>query len=171
MSNSRNIQRDRENKNLVSSVFRILFDSGTHALIIHRVAYFICKLGVPVIPAIIRRINIFFTGADIHPGAVIDKGVYIIHSVGIVIGKGTRVKTGCEIFGGVTLGGRGGNRADDGNPVIEKNSVLCAGAIIIGNINIGRNVTVAAGSVVLESVKDNVMVAGNPAMIKERHAK
>ena len=171
MSDSRDIQRDRENKSLVRRVFRIFFDSGTQALIFYRAAHFFVKLGIPIIPEIIRRANVFFTGADIHPKAEIDNGVYLIHSVGTVIGEGVRIKTDCEIFGGVTLGGRGGSRPDDGNPVIEENSVLCSGAIIIGKINIGRNVTVAAGSVVLDSVPDNVMVAGNPAMIKVPYAK
>ena len=122
--------------------------------------------GVPVIPAIIRRTNILLTGTDIHPGAQIDNGVCLIHSVGTIIGKGVKIKKNCEIFGGVILGGKGGSRQDDGNPLIEQNTVLCSGAIILGEITIGRNVTVAAGSVVLDSVPDNVMVAGNPARIK-----
>lgn len=41
----------------------------------------------------------------------------------------------------------------------------------MGNITIGDNVIVAAGSVVLDSVPDNVVIAGNPAVIKKGYVK
>ncbi len=170
MSDSRSILRSRENQSIAKKIYRLLLDSGTQAVLIHRAAHFFSVSRIPCIPAIIRRINIFLTGADIHPKASFQKEVSFIHSVGTVIGEGVLIKSGCEIFGGVTLGGRGGSREDDGNPVIDHNCVICSGAVIIGNITIGKNVTVAAGSVVLDSVPDNVMVAGNPAVIKVQYA-
>jgi serine O-acetyltransferase len=121
------------------------------------------------LPAAVRRLNILLTGADIHPKATFEKKVVFIHSVGTIIGEGVVIKSGSEIYGGVLLGGRGGRRSDDGNPVIDTDCVICSGAIIIGNIKIGKNVTVAAGSVVLESVPDKAMVAGNPATIKAKY--
>lgn len=171
MSYSRDIRRGRLNQGLIGKVSRTLINSGTQALFLHRVAHFLMTLKVPFLPSIIRRINIFLTGADIHPGADIAEDVSLIHSVGTIIGEGTCIEPMCEIYGGVVLGGRGGNRVDDGKPIIHKNCVICAGAIIIGNINIGENVTVAAGSVVLCSIPDDVMVAGNPATVKVKYEK
>lgn len=39
---------------------------------------------------------------------------------------------------------------------------------IIGNVHIGNNVVVGAGSVVVKDVPDNCVVAGNPARIIKR---
>ena len=36
---------------------------------------------------------------------------------------------------------------------------------IIGDVSIGNNVTVGAGSVVVQDVPDNAVVVGNPAKI------
>lgn len=40
---------------------------------------------------------------------------------------------------------------------------------VIGNINIGNNVTIGAGSVVIKSIPDNCVVVGNPARIVKKN--
>lgn len=52
-----------------------------------------------------------------------------------------------------------------GKPVIGDNVRLGATVTIVGNVHIGNNVTVGAGSVVVKDVPDNCVVAGNPAKI------
>ena len=44
-------------------------------------------------------------------------------------------------------------------------STLSAGATILGNVEIGKNAKVAAGSVVLTNVKEGTTVAGVPAKV------
>ncbi len=39
------------------------------------------------------------------------------------------------------------------------------GATIIQGVNIGKNVTIGAGSVVIKDIPDNVIALGNPAKI------
>ena len=53
----------------------------------------------------------------------------------------------------------------NGLPVIGDNVALGASVTIIGNVHIGNNVTVGAGSVVVKDVPDNCVLAGNPARI------
>lgn len=53
-------------------------------------------------------------------------------------------------------------------PTIGDNVMLGANVCILGDITIGNNVVIAAGSVVIHDVPDNCMVAGNPAVIKKR---
>jgi acetyltransferase-like isoleucine patch superfamily enzyme len=53
-------------------------------------------------------------------------------------------------------------------PVIEKNAVVGAGAIILPGIIIGENSLVGAGSVVTEDVPPSYLVAGNPARITKK---
>lgn len=56
----------------------------------------------------------------------------------------------------------------NGIPVIGDNVSLGASVTIIGNIRIGNNVVVGAGSVVVKDVPDNCVVAGNPAKIVKK---
>lgn len=73
----------------------------------------------------------------------------------------------CQIWQNVTLGKK---QSGDNQPIpsIGNNVKICAGAIIIGDVHIGDNSTVGAGSVVLKDVPDNCVVAGNPARIIKR---
>ena len=42
---------------------------------------------------------------------------------------------------------------------------VCAGAIVLGDIEIGDNVVIGAGAVVIKSIPVNSVVVGNPAKI------
>ena len=53
-----------------------------------------------------------------------------------------------------------------GKPVVIGNNAWIGGSsVILPGVTIGNNVVVAAGSVVVKDVPDNVVVAGNPAKI------
>ena len=61
-----------------------------------------------------------------------------------------------------------GNKSDDKPndiPTIGDNVTLGAHVIILGNVHVGNNVIVGAGSVVVKDIPDNCVVAGNPAKI------
>tara|TARA_R110002167_G_scaffold149980_4_gene343562 strand:- start:676 stop:1257 length:582 start_codon:yes stop_codon:yes gene_type:complete len=60
----------------------------------------------------------------------------------------------------VTVGEVNGKR-----PKIGKNVSIYTGAIVIGDIIIGDNAIIGAGSVVVKDVPDNCVVVGNPAKI------
>ena len=101
---------------------------------------------------------------DLHPKAVIGKGVMFDHAQGIVVGETAEVGDGCSIFHNVTLGGTG-SKGGDRHPKLGKNVLIGAGAVIVGNIHIGDNTKIAAGSVVIESLPANVTATGVPAKI------
>ena len=42
---------------------------------------------------------------------------------------------------------------------------LGANVIIIGNVKVGNNVTIGAGSVVVKDIPDNAIAVGNPAKV------
>ena len=64
----------------------------------------------------------------------------------------------CKIFQQVTIGYN-----DIKTPIIEDNVTVCAGAIVIGGIRVGKGATVAAGAVVTKDVPNGTTVAGVPA--------
>ena len=76
--------------------------------------------------------------------------------------KTTKIQKNVSIFQGVTLGGQGFKRGDR-HPKIEEGASIFASSTILGNITIGKNSVVAAGSLVLDDVEENTTVAGIPA--------
>ena len=61
-----------------------------------------------------------------------------------------------------------GNKYENGKiscPTIGENVNVGANVCIIGDIHIGNNVTIGAGSVVISSLPDNCVAVGNPARI------
>ena len=103
-------------------------------------------------------------GVDIHPAAKIKGGVMIDHATGVVIGETTTIDENVSIYQGVTLGGKG-IEIGDRHPKIKKGVSIYASSTILGNIVIGKNSTVAAGSLVLKDVEANTRVAGIPAKV------
>lgn len=63
-----------------------------------------------------------------------------------------------------TIGVKSKDRNDE-KPTIGRNVDFGVGVLCIGNIHIGDNAVIAAGSVVVKDVPANAIVAGNPAKV------
>jgi serine O-acetyltransferase len=68
------------------------------------------------------------------------------------------------LYQGVTLGGTGKEHGKR-HPTIEDDVVIGGGAKVLGNITVGRNCRIGAGSVVLRNVPENSTVVGVPGHI------
>jgi serine O-acetyltransferase len=110
------------------------------------------------------------TGIEIHPGAVIGRRLFIDHGMGAVIGETSVVGNDVTLYQGVTLGGTGKEKGQR-HPTIEDNVVVGDGAKILGNITVGKNCRIGAGSVVLRSVPPDSTVVGVPGHIIFREGK
>lgn len=137
---------------------------GFHALFMHRIAHKLNYWKIPLLPRIISHITRFFTGIEIHPAATIGRRFFIDHGMGVVIGETTIIKDDVLLYQGVTLGGTGKEHGKR-HPTLENGVVIGAGAKILGNITIGQNVRVGAGSVVINDVPEHSTVVGIPARI------
>ena len=102
------------------------------------------------------------TGIEIHPGAKIGRGLLIDHGMGVVIGETAEIGDDCQIYHGVTLGGRGTEHKKR-HPTLENGVMVGAGAKCLGNITIGEGAKVGANAVVLEDVEPHTTVVGLPA--------
>jgi serine O-acetyltransferase len=119
---------------------------GILALIHHRLAHRLYRLGAPMLARIISEIAHTATGIDIHPGATIDEGFFIDHGTGVVIGETTMIGKGVRIYQAVTLGAKRFSVDENGalekgkprHPIIEDEVVIYAGATVLGRITIGR---------------------------------
>ena len=144
----------------------ILFYKGFQGLASYRAANCLWKNDRHTMALFIQNRASEVFGVDIHPAADIQGGVMIDHATGVVIGETSKVEENVSIFQGVTLGGKG-NESGDRHPKIKSGASIYASSTILGNITIGENSTVAAGSLVLKDVAPNTTVAGIPAKTLE----
>ena len=140
---------------------------GLQALFFHRFAHWLYRTGIPFVPRLISHLGRFVTGIEIHPGAQIGKGVFIDHGMGVVIGETAIVGNYSLIYQGVTLGGTG-KESGKRHPTLGENVVVGGGAKVLGNIQIGNDVRIGAGSVVLRDVPSDCTVVGVPGRVVYR---
>ena len=140
----------------------LLFYKGFRALQAHKVSHWLWTHDRHTLALFIQSRCSEVYGVDIHPAAQIGKGVMMDHGTGVVIGETTVIEDNVSIFQGVTLGGTG-KESGDRHPKVREGVLLSAAVTILGNVEIGKNAKVAAGSVVLSDVKEGTTVAGVPA--------
>jgi len=145
----------------------ILLYPGFHAVFFHRFAHWFYKKKLFFIARLISQVSRFITGIEIHPGAVIGRGLFIDHGMGVVIGETAEIGDNCTIYHGVTLGGTGKDKGKR-HPTIGNNVLISAGAKILGPFKVGDNSRIGANAVVLREVEPNTTVVGVPGRAVRR---
>jgi len=144
--------------------------SGLHAVWFYRINHWLWNHRLFLAGRWLSQVARWLTGIEIHPGAKIGRRLFIDHGMGVVIGETTIVGDDVTLYQGVTLGGTGKEHGKR-HPTIEDNVVVGGGAKILGNIIVGKNCRIGAGSVVLRNVPDNSTVVGVPGHIIFREGK
>jgi serine O-acetyltransferase len=151
-----------------ASVDEVVFSfPGFAAVLRHRLAHQLYKLGAPMLARIASEDAHGRTGVDIHPGAAIGERFFIDHGTGVVIGETTIIGERARIYQAVTLGARsfptdgGGALLKGGarHPIIEDDVVIYAGATILGRVTIGRGSTIGGNVWLTHSVPPNSHVS------------
>ena len=142
----------------------VLYFKGFHAIQTHRLAHWLWNKGRKDFAYYLQSRSSAEFQCDIHPAAKIGRGIFLDHATGLVIGETSVVGDDVSMLQDVTLGGTG-KEDGDRHPKIHNGVLIGAGAKILGNIEIGHCSRIAAGSVVLKSVPNNVTVAGVPAKV------
>jgi serine O-acetyltransferase len=153
-------ERDPAARNIIE----VLTYPGLHAILWHRIAHRLWRWRVPLIPRLISQVSRFFTGIEIHPGAVIGRSFFIDHGMGTVIGETTEIGDNVTLYQGVTLGGTGKEKGKR-HPTIGNNVMISTGAKVLGSITVGDNAKVGANAVVVKPVPANCTVVGVPGRV------
>jgi serine O-acetyltransferase len=156
-------QEDRVlEKNL--GLWRVFFRMETPAIVCYRFGHWVEKLSIPVVGTVLRivagvfqRFVQIFVGVYISPDAEIGPGLVIHTPYGIIVGP-NKIGSYCTLQNGVVIAA--------GTRGIGDNVYFGAGAKVMGGAKIGNNVVVAANSLVLTDVPDNMTVIGVPARIR-----
>ena len=152
------------------NVFEILTCySGVQAVIIYRLTHLLWGYRLFWLARFISTFARWFTGIEIHPGAVIGRRFFIDHGMGVVIGETAEIGDDCMMYHGVTLGGTSWDK-EKRHPTLKDGVVIGAGAKILGPITLGLNVRVGSNSVVVRSVDDNDTVVGIPGRVVVKKA-
>jgi len=148
----------------------LLCYAGLHAVWFFRMNHWLWNHGLFLLARWISEVARWLTGIEIHPGARIGRRLFIDHGMGVVIGETSVIGDDVTLYQGVTLGGTGKEHGKR-HPTLEDNVVVGGGAKILGNIIVGRNCRIGAGSVVLRNVPENSTVVGVPGHIVFREGK
>jgi serine O-acetyltransferase len=159
----------REDPAAKSSLEILLCYPGLHAVMFHRVTHWFYERKFYVLARFISHWARFLTGIEIHPGATIGKRLFIDHGLGVVIGETAEIGDDVLLYQGVTLGGTGTERGKR-HPTLGNRVVVGTGAAVLGNIKLGDDVKVGAGSVVVHSVPDGSTVVGIPGRVLRARA-
>jgi serine O-acetyltransferase len=144
--------------------------AGLHAVWFYRINHWLWDHRLLLMGRWLSQAARLVTGIEIHPGAKIGRRLFIDHGMGVVIGETAIVGDDVTLYQGVTLGGTGKERGKR-HPTIEDYVVVGDGAKILGNITVGKNSRIGAGSVVLRNVPDDSTVVGVPGHIIFREGK
>lgn len=140
---------------------------GVWSLIFHKPAHWLYEHDLKLIARLISQWTRFFTGIEIHPGAVIGRRCFIDHGMAVVIGETTEIGDDVTIYQAVTLGGTGKDTGKR-HPTIGNHVVISSGAKVLGPFKVGEHSKIGAGSVVLEEIPPNCTVVGIPGKIVRR---
>jgi serine O-acetyltransferase len=142
----------------------VLYYKGFHAIQTHRLAHWLLRKGRKDFAFYLQSRSSAVFQCDINPAARIGRGIFLDHATGLVVGETAVIEDDVSILHDVTLGGTG-KEHEDRHPKIRHGVMIGAGAKILGNIEIGQCARIAAGSVVIKPVPNNVTVAGVPAKV------
>jgi serine O-acetyltransferase len=142
----------------------VLYYKGFHAIQTYRLAHWLWGKGRRDFALYLQSRSSAVFQCDIHPAAKIGRGIFLDHATGLVVGETAVIEDDVSMLHDVTLGGTG-KQGGDRHPKIRYGVMIGAGAKILGNIEVGHCARIAAGSVVVKPVPNNVTVAGVPAKV------
>lgn len=162
------LKRLSDNNNVsIRTIVRGLLSQGFQAIVVYRFFRWFSERHIPAQPVrfIFERFIEITTGISIPAECAIGKGLRIHHFGGIIFHPSVKMGKNCTLYHGVTIGDRGGKGKA---ATIGNNVLIGAGAKIIGEIEIGDNCIIGANAVVRNSIPDNSLASGNPAVITIR---
>ncbi|CAH2604360.1 Serine acetyltransferase [Rhodovastum atsumiense] len=141
-----------------------LYFKGFHAIQAHRLTHWLWGNGERDFALYLQSRSSEVFQTDIHPAARFGQGIFLDHATGLVVGETAELEDDVSMLQNVTLGGTG-KEAGDRHPKVRRGVMIGAGAKVLGNIVVGENARIAAGSVVLRPVPAHATVAGVPARV------
>lgn len=103
-------------------------------------------------------------GIELLRTTFVGRRVKLAHQHGICIHVNSTIGDDCVISHGVTLGGTASDNFVTG-PTLERDVFVSPGAMLIGDITIGKGAQIAPNAVVMQDVPSGFVAIGNPARL------
>jgi len=113
---------------------------------------------IRALPSLVMWILSTFYGLELAVGPHFGGGLYIPHTVGMVI-HAAQIGRNCSFIASITVGLRNGYAF----PTIGDNVLVGAGARVLGNVTVGDGAVIGANAVVITDVPPGATVVGVPA--------
>lgn len=111
----------------------------------------------------------FLCNSNIPGSVTVGRGLRLPHPQNIILAGFADIGEFCTIYHNVSVAWNGFQRTVPGRPKIGNQTLLGAGAILVGDITIGSDVLIGAGAVVTKSVPDHSRVTAVRAEVSPRH--
>jgi serine O-acetyltransferase len=122
------------------------------------------KKHIPILPRIIFLTTRLLCGCSIPPSVEIGKNTRFAHNgLGVIVHDKCTIGHDTVIQANVVIGGKGGKA-----PVIGNYCYIGAGAVLLGDINIGDDAIIGANAVVTHSVPQGMIALGVPARCEKK---
>lgn len=141
---------------------------GRAVLVLFRLAQMLTRAPAPVrvlaVPYFVfyRVIVEWFLGIELRRTTRVGPRLALHHGQSLVVNDRAVIGADCILRHATTIGHKA---ADGGCPRIGDRVDIGPNVVILGNIAVGNDVVIGAGSVVVKDVPANAVVAGNPAVI------
>ena len=138
------------------------------AIAIQRLAHWLYRQGVPLLPRMMTEWAHSRTGIDLHPGATIGTHFFIDHGTGVVVGETCVIGSHVKLYHGVTLGAKSFAKDEQGHiikgmkrhPEVGDHVTIYPNATILGGTTvIGEHATIGANVHLSESVAPYAVIA------------
>ena len=142
----------------------VLCYPGLWAVWGHRIAHVLWRWRLKLLARWISQLLRGLTGIEIHPGAIIGRGLFIDHGMGVVVGETAEIGNDVTLYQGVSLAGTSLEKGKR-HPTLGDGVVVGAGAKVLGAITVGEYSRVGANAVVVKPVPPCAVVVGVPGEI------
>jgi serine O-acetyltransferase len=150
------------------SVARTVFLSDSYAVMATtRLREAARRWHIPGVNRLVRLGQSVVYGIELGKDIELGDGVYLVHTLGTVIGGTSKVGKRVRFMGNNTIG----SAKDDGCPTIEDDVLVGCGARILGPVRIGARAQIGANAVVVTDVPPDSVAVGVPAVIRPRGAR
>ncbi|WP_062266319.1 serine O-acetyltransferase [Endozoicomonas arenosclerae] len=135
----------------------LLSSPGVLALYFYRVSHFHFMRDRYTLARFFYRLNLFITGADIHPRSQIGASCLLVHSIGFICDG--QIGRNATIFGHCIVQPDFKDNTWSTAPIIGDNCTLGLQTSVLGAVSIASNVTLAPFTLARESIREESVTA------------